>query len=59
MEKEKEVTSLEISPVRIMLEFVVAAESRKGAETDGRGEEDLCAGVDPHLRDEHTTNQTS
>ena len=36
-------------PIRVVLELVVAAESRESAEADGRREEDLSAGVYPHL----------
>ena len=36
-------------PIRVVLELVVAAESRESAEADGRREEDLRAGVHPHL----------
>lgn len=36
--------------VAVVVEAVVAAQSGQRAQPDGVGEEDLCAGVDPHLK---------
>ena len=37
------------SPVAVVFVLVVAPQGRHGAQTDGIGEEDLGAGVNPHL----------
>lgn len=39
----------EASPVAVVFVLVVAPQRRHGAQTDGIGEEDLCAGINPHL----------
>lgn len=41
-----------LTPVAVIVVFVVAAQSRQGAQADGVGEEDLGAGVHPHLTEE-------
>lgn len=37
------------SLVTVVMEAVVAAQSSQGAQSDGIGEENLSAGINPHL----------
>lgn len=36
--------------VAVIVEAVVAAQGGQSSQPDGVGEEDLCAGIDPHLK---------
>ena len=44
-----------LSPVGVMVVVVVAAQSYQCTQTDGVGEEDLCACIHPHLAKPETT----